>query len=349
MQYVGMDTHKAFSQVCVMDEKGTVLLAEKVPNTPQAVDAFIEKLEPGSKIVMEASSCWQYLYDYLEQHGFDMSLAHPLKTKAIASARIKTDSIDAETLAHLLRADLIPESYIPPQRVRDERQVVRLRASLVDIRTQIKNKIHAILARNGITYELSDLFGKSGIEYLQTLELPAASRFELDQYLTLIAVLDQKIEEVQRQVEGMAGDNYHAKLLMSIPGISYYSALMIMAEIGDITRFESGKHLCSFAGLVPSVYQSGSTRRTGHITKEGSAWLRWILIQAANRIINTNATLARFYLKLQQKKGHKTAVVATARKLLLYIYVMLKHNISYSMLQVNRNVPLCTRKTIKVL
>lgn len=344
MQYVGMDTHKSFSQVCVMDEEGNAIMAEKVPNTPQAVDAFIAKLEPGSRIVMEASSCWEYLYDYLEQNGFDMKLANPLKTKAIASARIKTDSIDAETLAHLLRANLIPESYVPPQYVRDERQVVRLRASLVDIRTQVKNKIHALLARNGITYEFSDLFGKAGMEFLQTLELPAASRFELDQYLTLLPVLDEKIETVQRQIEGMAEDNYHAKLLMTIPGISYYSALMIMSEIGDITRFESGKHLCSFAGLVPSVYQSGNTCRTGHITRQGSAWLRWILVQAANRIVGSDTVLARFYLKLKQRKGHKTAVVATARKLLTYIYIMLRNNIPYTVLQVNRKMANCTRK-----
>lgn len=345
MQYVGMDTHKAFSQVCVMDEKGNVMMAEKVPNTPQAMDSFITKLEPGSKVVMEASSCWEYLYDYLEQHGFDMSLANPLKTKAIASARIKTDSIDAETLAHLLRANLIPESYVPPQHVRDERQVVRLRASLVDMRTQAKNKIHALLARNGITYEFSDLFGKSGIEYLQTLELPAASRFALDQYLTLLPILDEKVETVQGQIEAMATDNYHARLLMSIPGISYYSALMIMSEIGDVTRFESKKHLCSFAGIVPSVYQSGNTCRTGHITKQGSGWLRWTLVQAANRMVNSNSALAKFYLKLHKRKGHKTAIVATARKLLIYIYIMLKNNIPYSALQINKKTPLCARRT----
>jgi transposase len=343
MQYIGMDVHKSFSYACVMDEGGSVIMSEKIPNEQQAIDKFIPRLEPNSKIVMEASSCWEYLYDYLEEHRFDMSLANPLKLKAIASARIKTDRIDAEILAHLLRTNLIPESYVAPQNVRDERQVVRLRASLVNIRVQVKNKIHALLAKHGITYQFSDLFGKAGIEFLQTLELPAASRFELDQYLTLLQVLDEKINTVQKQIEGMATDNYHAKLLMTIPGISYYSALMIMSEIGDITRFHSKKHLCSFAGLVPSVYQSGNTRRTGHITKQGSSWLRWILIQAANRAIYTNSALRKFYLELNKRKGHKTAIVATARKMLIYMYMMLRLNIPFHALQVNKKMPLCDR------
>jgi len=345
MQYVGMDTHKEFSQVCVMDEQGNVLLEEKVPNEQQAIDKMIAKLEPGSKVVMEASSCYQYLYDYMEQNGFDMSLAHPLKVKAIASARIKTDKIDAETLAHLLRANLIPESYVAPENVRDERQVVRLRASLVDMRTQMKNKIHAMLARNGVKFEGSDMFGKSGAAWLQMLELPDASRFELDQYLNLLPVVDERIDTVQKQIELMAADNYHAKLLMSMPGVSYYSALTVMAEIGDITRFPDAKHLCSYAGIVPSIHQSGNTRRMGHITKQGSSMLRWILIQAANRMIRTDSNLKNFYLKLRQKKGHQIAITATAKKILIYMHAMLKNNVSYSALQVNKKIPLCAMRT----
>lgn len=344
MQYIGMDTHKEFSWACVMDEQGKIIMSEKVQNEPKDMDEFISKVEPGSKIVMEASSCWQYLYDYLEQQGFDMTLAHPLKVKAIASAKIKTDKIDAETLAHLLRANLIPESYVPPQQVRDERQVTRLRQSLVDMRTQAKNKVHALLRNRGVNFEFSDLFGKSGIEYLHSLDLPASSRFELDQYLTVLELLDEKIDVVQKQIEIMTGDNYHARLLMSIPGISHYSALMIMSEIGDITRFPDAKHLCSFAGLVPSTYQSGHTMRSGNITKQGSSRLRWILGQAANRIGNYNSPLSRFYLKIENKKGSSTAKTATARKLLVYIYVMLKHNIPYSALQINKKQALCATR-----
>lgn len=336
MQFVGMDTAKNFSQVCVMDEQGSVLLNEKVANTPESIDALVQRLEPGSKIVMEASSTWQYLYDYLEQHGFDMTLAHPLKVKAIASARIKTDKIDAETLAHLLRSNLVPESYVPPQYIRDERQVARLRASFVDIRTQVKNKIHAVLRRHGITYEFSDVFGVAGMQFLHTIELPAASRFELDEYLLLLASLDERIDVVQGQVQAMACDNYGARLLMTIPGVSYYSALMIMSEIGDVTRFVDAKRLCSYAGLVPSVYQSGFTRRTGRITKQGSHWLSWIAIQSANKAVLNNNALRSFYLELKQRKGHSTAIVATARKLLIYVFIMLKNNLAFRQLQVNR-------------
>ena len=144
----------------------------------------------------------------------------------IAEARIKTDSIDSETLAHLLRADLVLKSYVPPRWVRDERQITRHRAGLVKIRSIIKNRVHALLTKHGITYEFSDLFGRSGIEFLRQVDVPPATRFELDHYLMLIRVLNYKIEETQKQIELMVEDNPDARLLTSIPGISYYSALL---------------------------------------------------------------------------------------------------------------------------
>lgn len=199
-----------------------------------------------------------------------MKLAHPLKTRAIAEARIKTDSIDAETLAHLLRTNLLPESYVPDRHTRIERQITRHRASLVDIRTMIKNKIHAILRRHGIRHEFSDLFGKSGIEFLRQLDLPMYSRFQLNQYLVILRVLDYKIGETSNKIELFTKVNPAAQRLIKIPGISYYSALMIMSEIGDIRRFPSLKKLCSYAGLVPSTYQSGD------ITRHARKMLRYI-------------------------------------------------------------------------
>lgn len=116
---------------------------------------------------MEAPSTWKHIYDYIESKGLEVSLAHPLKTRAMADARIKTDSIDSETLANLLRADLIPEAYVSPKAVRELRSIVRHRASLIRIRTEVKNKVHAILAKECIRHDFSNLFGKAGIEFLK--------------------------------------------------------------------------------------------------------------------------------------------------------------------------------------
>lgn len=336
MQFVGLDVHKKSTQAVVMDEQGNKLMKERFDSTIPGLEKFLEHIDKDAKLVMEACYAWRHLYEHLEEGGYSVKLAHPSKTKAIADARIKTDSISAETLAHLLRADLLPESHVPAKYVRTERQITRHRSSLVSMRTQVKNKIHAILARHGIRYEYSDLFGKSGVEFLKTVDIPDASRFQLDQYLVLLRVLNYKIEETSEQVELLAIDNPSARLLMSIPGISYYSALLIMAEIADIRRFPSAKKLCSYAGLIPSTYQSGSTTRHGNITKQGSKWLRWILIQCSNVAIKKDSALKRFYNRIAKKKGHKIAIVATARKMLRYIYAMLTLGIKFNALQVNR-------------
>jgi transposase len=259
-----------------------------------------------------------------------------LKTRLIAEARIKTDSIDSESLAYLLKADLIAKSYVPPKEIREQRRIARHRASLVKIRTIVKNMIHALLARNGIKHSFSDLFGKAGIEFLRSLELDEESRFELNQYLVLLRVLSYKIEETQELVEDIAEQNYYAKLLISVPGISYLSALVIAGEIADVSRFGSSKALASYAGLVPSTYQSGNKSYHGSITKQGSVWLRWILIQAANKAVESNKHLRKFYLRIAKKKGHNVAVVAVARKLLRYIWVMLSYGLTFDALRINK-------------
>lgn len=336
MQYVGLDVHKKDIHATVLDEQGNKVLESKFRTNSYDIADFIGKIDKNSKVVVEACSCWQHPFDFFENFGFDICLAHPLKTRAIADARIKTDSRDSETLAHLLRTNLIPKSYVPPMYVRMEREIVRHRASLVGIRTQIKNKVHAILIKNGIEYEFSDLFGKAGMEFLRALDLPEVNRFELDQYLMLLKVLDHKIHETSQQIDAVAEENPQAMLLTTIPGISYYSALLIMAEIGDVNRFDNAEQLCSYAGLVPSTHQSGNTTYHGKITKQGSKWMRWILIQAVQKTVKQPNGLQRFYQRLEKRKGGKIATVAAARKLLHYIYAMLKNGIPFDALQINK-------------
>lgn len=302
MQFVGLDVHKRFTYATVVDKEGNKIIQQKILNTVDNFDKFLSSIDNKASIVMESCSVWQYIYNYIENGGYSVKLAHPLKTRLIAEARIKTDKVDSEILANLLRCKMISESYVPPKYVRIEREIARHRSSLVSMRTQIKNKIHAILAKNGVTYEMTDLFGKSGMEFLRQLDLPGEYRLQLNQYLDLIEIFNKTIDETQKEIEALSKDNPSAMLLTSIPGISYYSALMIMAEIGDIRRFPSAKKLCSYAGLVPSTYQSGDTERHGSITKQGSRWMRKMLIQAANKAVLRDNALRRHYLKLKSKK-----------------------------------------------
>ena len=338
-QFVGLDVHKAFTYGVVEDDKGNVVFERKFKNDPHELDKFLVNIRRDSKIALESCSCWQYVYDYLQDAGYEqLTLAHPLGVRAIATSRKKTDKHDAKILADLLRTNLLPTAYAAPWDVRVNRQITRHRLSLVNLRKEVKHKIHAILLRHGINVDdrYSDLFGKAGIEYLRSLDLPYCDRFELDQYLELVDEMTERIKVTQNRIQELAGDDPDARLLMSIPGISYYAALMIKAEIGDIRRFSSAAKLVSYAGLNPSVYQSGTVCRTGRISKQGSKNLRWILVQSANIAVMHDRTLKRFYLRLRRKKGHNRAIVATARKMLKYINTMLKHNIKYHALQIHK-------------
>lgn len=339
MQYVGLDVHKSFSYGVVKDEEGNTLCERKFRNEPHELDMFLLNVQQDSKIALESCSCWQYVYDYVKDAGFDnVVLAHPMGVRAIAASRKKTDKHDAHILADLKRMNMLPEAYAASHDVRVERQITRHRLSLVNMQIELKNKIHAILRRHGINVEeqFSDAFTKKAIEYLQSIDLPMCDRFELDQYLELLQELQKRISDTQERIEELAGDNPDARLLMSIPGISYYSALMIRAEIGDIRRFPDSEKLASYAGLVPSVYQSGNTCITGHITKQGSTHLRWVLTQTANVAVMHDKHLRAFYVRLRKNKGHNKAITATAHKMLKYIHIMLKNNIPYNALQVHK-------------
>ena len=165
MLYTGIDYHRSFSYLTTMNEKGEIINQKKLPSNGEIID-FLKRFGEEMEIAVEASPSWYWLYDHLEHEGFDVKLSHPLKTKAIAYAKVKTDKVDSATLAHLLRSNLLPLSYVPDKTVRLNRELLRYRASLVKIQTRVKNKIHTILAKNNVSHSYTDLFGKQGIAFL---------------------------------------------------------------------------------------------------------------------------------------------------------------------------------------
>jgi len=322
--YIGVDYHKKYSIATKMDEKGKILEQVRLKNDPQTLLRYAETLSSGSKIALEATGNWYYFYELMENKCPEIYLAHPLKTRAIAEAKIKTDKIDSTILAHLLRADLLPTSYIPSKEIRDIREILRYRASLVSLRTSIKNRVHAILSKNGIDIEYSDIFGKKAIKYLKDLRLRTCYKHSLDGYLRLVVTLNTLIDDITETIKYIAEDNPQARLLDTIPGISYYSALLIISEIGDINRFPDAKRLCSYAGLVPSVHSTGGKTRYGSITKQGSKWLRWILIELSHHFVDGSNRMNKMYIRISKSHGKNTARVAVAREMLKVIYYMLR-------------------------
>ena len=322
--FVGIDYHKRYSVATVMDEKGNIANRARITNDPASLTGFVDALPRGSKIALEATGGWYYFYELLEAKDPDIILSHPLKTKAIASAKIKNDKIDSKTLANLLRTDLLPRSYIPPREVRDNREILRYRAGLVHMRTIVKNRTHAVLGKNGVTAEFSDIFGKKAKEFLKEIQLRDCYRMSLDGFLTLDETLTALIKESDAEIECITKNDPQATLLTTIPGVAYYSALLITSEIGDIHRFPEAKKLCSYAGLVPCEHSSGGKTRRGPITKQGSKWLRWILIEESHHFKNGSKKMEKLYNRICLRHGKNKARVAVAREMLKVIFYMLR-------------------------
>lgn len=322
--YVGLDLHKRYSTVCEKDARGRLLRELRVDNAPVALQAYAQRLGPHCSVAVEATGNWYYLYESIESSGAEVALCHPFKTKAIASARIMTDKISADILADLLRTDMLPRAYIPARPVRDLRETLRYRASLVALRTQIKCKLRAILSKNGIICSYDDILGLSGIRFLEAMEVRDCYRQEIDGYIRLGRQLNEEVRRIEATIRERAEHNTEAQLLDTIPGVGAYTALLILAEIGDIGRFPSAGHLASYAGLVPSVHSSGGKTHLGHITKQGSKWLRWILVECWWKLIQKSPAFARHYHRVCARHGPKAARVAVARKLVHVIYRMLK-------------------------
>lgn len=327
--YLGVDLHRRRTYVVLMDKEGEISDQRRMPN--DAMSDYVAQLPDSTFAVLEATSNWSYMYDVLAEGVDEVVLAHPKQVKAIAAAKIKNDRIDASILAHLARAKLVPTSYAPPPEIRELRDLVRHRARLVKERTRHKNRIHHILAKYNLHSPYSDLFGKGGRAFLEQVreQLSETHQLLLDNYLSMIDALVERLKPIDKLIRQRAKTDPRIALLMTMPGVGLYTATVIVAEIGDVARFTGPKQLCSFAGLVPSTRSSDTHIRHGRITKEGSPWLRWVMVLAAQKGPASSPRLADFYNRLMQRSGKKTARVALARKMLTIVYYMLVRNEPY--------------------
>lgn len=319
MNYVGLDVHKEYCDATVLDELGVVVKKGKFKYTRDGFEEFFKGIDD-ARVAMEAGYCWQPAYELLEDMGYEARLAHPLKTRLIADMKIKTDAKASEALGELLMMNWLPTSYVPPEEIRKLRELTRLRTYLVRERTRFKNKVHAAMIKKGIRGQ-KGIFAKRRRQLLQELEID-----EVNRCLVVIEVLDEQIKELSAEIKHIAGENQEAKWLMSVPGVGYFSAVTILAEIGDVSRFSDAEKLCSYAGLVPSTKQSGGKSAHGRVTKQGSPALRWVLEECVWMHLRyaEDTSLTRFFHRLARRKGKQKAAVATARKLLKVIYALLK-------------------------
>jgi transposase len=324
MVYVGIDLHRKRSQIAVLDSDGEQLLSRRIVNDPDTFLELLHGLGDDAEIALEATYGWEWLADLLEEAGYQLHLSHPLRTKAIAAARVKTDAVDARTLAHLLRADLLPEAYIAPRELRDLRDLLRHRVALTRMRSALKHRVAAILAKNGVQPGYSDLFGPGGRRFLAELSLREGPRRRLDSLLGLIDAFDGEIEQTSREIDARAKQDPYVEVLCQIRGVGRYIAMLVIAEVGDITRFPSARHLCAWAGLTPTVRSSDRRTRLGHISGQGSPALRWALVEAAQHTPTGGGPLRASYERIAKRRGKQVAKVAVARKILTLCFYGLR-------------------------
>jgi transposase len=245
-------------------------------------------------------------------------LVHPLGLHWDAR-RVKNDVRDATELAHRLRRDDLPESWVAPPEVRELREIVRYRAKLTALRTSAKAQVHAVMAKQGILPELDDMFGPGGQVLLDDMPFDGVYALRVESLRDLLEIYNRELALVERETRKMLKDHAGYRAIQAICGVGPVMAAIFTAEIGDISRFPTARHLCSWAGLTPTVRDSDDKVRRGHITKQGCGLVRWAAIEAVARY-HGGEPIRPAFKRIAERRGKMIARVAAARKLLSLVY-----------------------------
>jgi len=337
MLVIGMDLHVRNSYLHVADEQGRRLKRGRVGNTLHELAEFLgpfegEAMSVSLESTTNSRSMHRLLEQYGEQAGVDLTaqVLDARKLRIIAESVNKNDKVDAQVLADLTRSGLhLPECYVPDDEVFALREHLRGRADLVRMRTMLKNRVYALLHRRGVLLPKRDLFTASGRQWLADLELDEAGRSLLDQSLTVLDQLNEQLKASRRQLDHLAKQPrwcQHEALLRSMPGVGRVTALTVLAELGELSRFKSRAAVANYAGLVPVQRQSNDKAFSGHLTKRGSNHLRRVLTEAAWQAISRSVKYGQQYERLKARRGSQKAITAVARKMLEDMYTLLKTN-----------------------
>jgi transposase len=339
-----LDVHREFCEVAICED-GEVRSAGRVPASPEGIESLAQSLLPSDRVALEVTgSCWE-VARILEPHVNRVVVVSPDDT-GIASARAKTDKLDARALARLLWGGELEAVWMPDERCRILRRRLARREQLVHSRSRAKNEIHATLVRRlQPKPPVSDLFGVKGRQWLASLELPLEERESLDAAMRHVEFLDVEIAAVEKLIAQQALSWPEIRRLMTVPGVNLICAASFIAAVGNANRFLTSRKLVAYLGLDPRVKQSGDTpARSGRISKRGSPTARWALVEAAWTAVLQPGPLHGFYERTRNRRGHGKAIVATARKLAVLFWCMLTRSEDYAHQQ-----PSLTRKKLRRL
>lgn len=315
-EYIGIDLHKQFFQACAVDATGARRWERRFPRTDGGITLFAATCDATTAVAVEATGpTWSFV-DQLQPTGATVCVVDPRKTKLKAGFAAKTDRLDARRLADALRRESVVSIYVPPPAVRELREICRSRHQVIRLRTRASQMIRALLLRSGVAdVPVTRVHSARGLAWLEAVTLPPAAHASLQRLRRLLGTIQTEALEAEQRVATAAAGDPIAQALDALVGIGPVLALTIRAEVGDITRFARSAQLASYAGLVPRVDASADRYRTGRITRDGSPWLRWALVEAAMHATRRSDAVGRWARQLAVRKGRLTARVALARRL----------------------------------
>jgi transposase len=330
MRIVGMDIHRSFAQVAILED-GAITRQLRVELVHEPLVAFAKTLSLDDEVVIEVTGNSAAVERLLRPHVKRVAVANPRLVRAITYARVKSDKVDAATLARLHAAGFLPEVWVADEDTYSRRRQIAERAGVLAQVVRIKGRMKAILHANLIPPYKGHLFGKAGQRWLDALPLPPEERGMLQRLIAELERVSQQLAEIDKVVAQQALDDPRALRLMTIPGVSSIVASTVLASIGDIARFPSPDKLSSYFGLTPRVRQSGDhPARHGRISKQGNGDARRMLVEAAWSAKTAPGPLRAFFNRVQKKRGAPAAAVATARKLAVMIWHILTSGKDYA-------------------
>jgi transposase len=337
MEYIAFDAHKRYTLASVARPDGGLVREQRIPHERGALQQFLERCEHGSPVAVETIGNWYWIVDEIEAAGCVPKLVHARKAKLMMGEINKTDKLDARGLNRLQRAGTLPTVWIPPGELRDQRDLPRTRMVLVRQRTQLKNRIHATLAKYALhDIEVSDLFGVRGRALLrQRLDLlPPHTAYATQRLLEQVESLDRQVRGFEQRIQAVFKPTPAIQCLLTLPGVGLTLAVVIALEVGDVARFATAEKLAGYAGTPPRVHASGGKTRFGPARPDVNRYLKWAYVEAANAICLTRRRaphrhVSRLYERLGRRKGHAKAIGAVARHLAEATYWILSKGEGY--------------------
>ena len=328
MKIIGCDYHPSFQQIAMVDLDTGEYVELRLLHAGGEAQRFYESLSGPVRVGVESSGNMLWFERLLQKLGHELWLGDAGVIRAKAPRKQKTDVRDARHLLQLLRENNFPRIWVPSVAERDLRQLLKHRHTLVQMRTRVKNQLQHIALNQGMQKKWK-LWTRAGQELLRGLELDRWTARRRDDLLHLLEHLEGQIEELDQAVKAEAEQRPEVRLLMTHPGVGPVVGLATVLTLGEVGRFPRGREVAAYVGLIPSEDSSGQRRRLGAITKQGSSFLRFLLVQAAASAVKGDAEWARAYKRLAHKKHHGVAKVAIARKLVVRLYWMLRTQTRY--------------------